>query len=410
MRIGILSQWFDPETGPAALPAVYAREFVRAGHEVAVLTGFPNYPEGRIYPGYKQSFRAVEETDGITVTRVPLYANHSSSAIGRVANYASFAAAASLLGVGALRGVDAIWVYNSPITVHVPLMLHSRWGRVPYFLHVQDVWPDSLLESGMIPSGPIGRVVGRLVATVVRKMELRASAVGVISPGVRELVLERNPGVDPNRIVFAPNPANESLFRPLAARRRAGGEPFTILYAGAIGEVQGFEAVIEAAAALHDSSASIHFTFAGDGIALPRLKRIVEERGLSNVSFLGRVPQESIPVLMADADAQLVSLADSPFLRRTLPSKVSAILASQSPILAVINGDGARILRESNGAVVTPSDPRSIADAARRLAALTPDELSDLGRNGRQYYEDNFSARATAHTIIRTLEGFTGDH
>ncbi len=410
MRIGILSQWYEPETGPAAIPALYAREFRRAGHDVAVLTGFPNYPQGQIYSGYRQRLRLLQDIDGISITRVPLHMNHSRSSLGRALNYISFAASASTLGVGVLRNVDAIWVYNSPITVHAPLMAHSRGGAVPYFLHVQDLWPESLTESGMIPGGRIGGAIGSVAARVVRSMERRAAAIGVISPSVRELILRRNPAVDPDRIVFAPNPANEELFqpRPLRVRRDPAG-PFRILYAGAMGDVQGLETVVEAVHSLARSGVAVHLDLAGDGIARERIESLVADRRMSCIRFLGRVPQQRIPDLMAEADAHLVSLADSPFLRRTMPSKIPALLASGVPILGVVAGDCADVLRESGAAVLAqPGNRESVISAIRSLAAASPRELAARGESGRRYYESRFAAEASARTIIRALEGMTG--
>jgi len=410
MKIGILSQWYEPETGPAAIPALYAREFRRAGHDVAVLTGFPNYPHGQIYSGYRQRPRLSQDIDGISITRVPLHMNHSRSSLRRAVNYISFAASASTLGLGALRNVDAIWVYNSPITVHAPLMAHSRGGAVPYFLHVQDLWPESLTESGMIPGGRIGGAIGSVAARVVRSMECRAAAIGIISPSVRELILRRNPAVDADRIVFAPNPANEALFRPRPLRvDRDPARPFTILYAGAMGDVQGLETVIEAVDSLARSGVAIHLDLAGDGIARERLESLVADRRISCIRFLGRVPQQGIPDLMAQADAHLVSLADSPFLRRTMPSKIPALLSSGVPILGVVAGDGADVLRESGAAVLAqPGNRDSVISAIRSLATASAHVLAAHGESGRRYYESRFAAEASARTIIRALEGMTG--
>lgn len=245
MRIGILSQWFDPEPGPASLPGVYAREFIASGHDVSVLTGFPNYPTGRIYEGYRLCRRRRERRDGAAVTRVALYPSHNASALGRISNYASFAVSATASGGSALRGADAVWVYNSPVTVGLPLLWHTKAGRTPFFLHVQDLWPDSLIESGMMPRGRLGRLASVAVDRVVRLTERQAAIVGVSSRGMREVILERHPRVDPSKLVYAPNPTNEELFRPAAVVRDELGLPVEeagtveLMYAGAIGEVQG---------------------------------------------------------------------------------------------------------------------------------------------------------------------------
>jgi len=241
-------------------------------------------------------------------------------------------------------------------------------------------------------------------------MERHAAAIGIISPSVRELILERNPDVDPDRIVFAPNPANEELFRPRGgSRRRDAAEPFTILYAGAMGDVQGLETVIEAVDSLVRSGVAVRLDLAGDGIARVRLESLVAERGMTGIRFLGRVPQQRVPDLMGEADAHLVSLADSPFLRRTMPSKIPSLLASQVPILGVIAGDGAEVLRDSGAAVLAdPGNRDSVMSAIRSLTATSSSDLSVFGENGRRNYESRFAAEASARTIIRALEGMTG--
>lgn len=413
MRLGILSQWFDPETGPAALPGVFAREFVRAGHEVSVLTGFPNYPSGEIYPGYKQRVKDTSTIDGATVTRVPLYPNHSSSAVGRVGNYVSFAGSATLLGRRALAQVDAVWVYNSPVTVSLPLMVHSRGGRTPYFLHVQDLWPDSLMESGMLPRGVAGGMAERAIKRIVRATERRATVVGVISPSVRELILERNPGLDPGKIVYVANPTDESLFIPIPELHRRGAalpstNRFTLMYVGAIGDVQGLDTLLDAAEMLKHSSPHVHFEIVGDGIARQRLEQSAFSRQLSSVVFRGRVAKEAVPTMMATADAQLVSLADSPFLRLTTPSKIPSLLASEVPIIGVIAGDGATTLLESGSAfVVSPGSAEALAEAITSLAEISAQERIQMGRNGRAFYESHFSAAIAATKIVSSLKGST---
>lgn len=410
MRLGMLTQWFDPEAGPAALPGVYAREFIKSGHKVKVLTGFPNYPEGKIYPGYSLQPRMREYAPSLQVTRVALYPNHSSSAIGRIINYASFALSASTLGLGALRGVEAIWVYNSPVTVAVPMLLHSKWGNVPIFLHVQDLWPDSLVESGMFPEGEVAQKLEEVIATLVRFMEKKSAVVGVISKGVKELILERNPALDADRIVYVPNPTNEQLFVDAMIRSKYSNcedsiKPVEIMYAGAIGEVQGFDSLIEAANLLRDRH-DIMFTLVGDGISRDRLQNKVNDLGLSNITFAGRVDQARIPELIASADIQLVSLAASPFLKHTTPSKIPSLLASGVPIVAQIEGDGARLLKESKAAaIVKPGDYRGMASAISDLVNAGPMKWIEMGEAGRKFYEENLSAAAASHKIISALQG-----
>ncbi|MDI9628066.1 MAG: glycosyltransferase family 4 protein [Acidobacteriota bacterium] len=408
MKLGILTQWYDPETGPASLPGVYAREFIKQGHQVKVLTGLPNYPEGKLYPGYEMCWRSHEVRDEVPVRRVALYPNHSESAVGRILNYTSFGVSATLLAGRPFRDADAIWVYNSPITVALPMLAHSGFGRTPVFLHVQDLWPDSLVESGMLPSGQLSRQVARLVAAIVRFTERRASVIGVISPSVRELILERNPALDASRIVYVPNPTNEQLFHSaesLRSKLRVSRslDVVEVMYAGAIGEVQGLNTLIDAAELLchrHD----IKITVVGDGISRGRLEQRAVRRRLTNVEFVGRVPQDEIPELIARADIQLVSLAANPFLAYTTPSKIPSLLASGVPIVAQLEGDGADLLRQSGAAqVVRPGHPEDLARAISDVADSGPGRWAEMGRSGRRYYERHLSAQTAATRITDAL-------
>lgn len=408
MKIGILSQWYDPEPGPASLPGVYAREFVARGHDVSVLTGFPNYPDGKLYDGYRIRRRTRERIDDAEVTRVAVYPNHSSSAIGRIANYASFALSASASGRSALRDVDAVWVYNSPVTVSLPLLRHTRGGRTPFFLHVQDLWPDSLLDSGMIPPGVVRRLTAKIVDSVVRFTERRAAVVGVCSQSVRGIILERHPDIDPERIVYAPNPTNEALFRPVAETRGrldicpVPEGPVEVLYAGAIGEVQGLDTLLDAAKLLR--AEDVRISLAGDGISRKRLEQRVEDEGLDNVRFLGRVPQSDVPELIARAHIHLVSLADAPFLAHTTPSKIATLLASAVPIVGHLAGDGARLVRDSGaGVTVAPGDAPALATAIAAMVASGPESWRVSGDRGRRYYDQNLSAAATSDSILQAL-------
>lgn len=408
MRLGMLTQWYDPETGPASLPGVYAREFVKQGHEVKVLTGFPNYPDGKLYPGYRLRPRLRESRGKICVTRVALFPSHSKSAPGRILNYTTFALSASTLGMGALKDIDALWVYNSPITVALPMLMHTRFGRTPIFLHVQDLWPDSLIESGMFPDSFSSRQISRAIAGLVRFTERHSAVIGVISESVRELLLERNPRLHPSKIVYVPNPTNEQMFLPVdEIRQKLGISPrpgvVEFMYAGAIGEVQGLDTLLDAAEMLRERP-DIQITLVGDGISRQRLEQRVSKERLTNVRFLGRVTQDEIPALIARADVQLVSLASKPFLRHTTPSKISSLLASGVPLVAQIEGDGAKLLRQSGAALV--AQPGSAEDLARAICKMVDDgqgARANMGLAGLRFYKECLSAEAAAATITAAL-------
>ncbi|WP_258803083.1 glycosyltransferase family 4 protein [Pseudarthrobacter sp. NS4] len=413
MKVGMLTQWFDPETGPAALPGVFAREMIRQGNEVSVLTGFPNYPQGRLYDGYSQRPRSTRTEGGTRVTRVPLYASHDSSGLGRAVNYSSFALSAAILGARTLSNTDAVWVYNSPVSVALPLMTETRLGRKPYFLHVQDLWPDSLINSKMVPRGLLGQMISRRISSVVRLMENRAAYIGVISPSVRSLILERNPDVDPSRIVYVPNPTDETIFLPevtedTGSHRHLWQSSFSVMYMGAVGEAQGLDTVLEAAK-LFAPSDNVRIVIVGDGTAKRRLQERVTTERISSVVFHDRIPKAQVPSMMASANVQLVSLANDDFLRFTTPSKISSIMASGLPIIGQLAGDGAALIRDAGaGVAVDPGDATGLAEAVLRLSRSGQGALSSYGKSGLSYYESNLSAHVTTGRILTALRSAIG--
>lgn len=408
--LGILSQWFDPETGPAALPGVYARAIVDQGLDVDVLTGYPNYPDGSIYEGYQQRPRRTESPSrGIRVTRVPLYASHDASASRRAANYLSFAMSAAVLGVRALRRADAVWVYNSPITVSLPLMVHTAFGRRPYFLHVQDIWPDSLVSSGMVRGdGFVTRLALGVVRRIVHFTERRAAVIGVISPSVKPLLLERNRRLDPAKIVYVPNPTDEEVFKDVRQLSRADhpdvpwSNTFTFMYIGAVGALQGLDAVIDAFKKLEHENVSL--VIVGDGTALERLRERARAEAIPNLHLIGRVRKQDVPRFMATSDVQVVSLADDPFLHVTTPSKIPTTLAAGKPMLGHLTGDGALLIEQAGSGIVAKSyDIDALESAMWKFVALAPAELASMADSGVEYYHRHLSAASCARIIIESL-------
>lgn len=218
LRIGLLTQWYNPEPGPAALPGVLARGLAERGHEVQVLTGFPNYPSGYIAAGYAVRRRLVEVAGGVTVTRVALYPSHDGSTTRRMLNYGSFGASAMVNGLGSLRGLDALWVNYSPVTVGGAQLLARAALGVPSVVHVLDLWPDTLFAGGFANEGRFGSLVHRGLNAWCGAMYRAASSVAYISPGVGQVLQSR--GVAAEKLHYVPMWADEEVFRPAAADLR----------------------------------------------------------------------------------------------------------------------------------------------------------------------------------------------
>ncbi|GAA4994794.1 glycosyltransferase family 4 protein [Actinopolymorpha pittospori] len=405
MRVGLLSQWFDPEPGPASLPGVLARGLAKRGHEVRVLTGFPNYPTGRLMSGYRMARRMEETLEDVRIRRVALYPSHDASPVHRVATYGSFAMSAIVSGVDALRDLDAVWVSNSPITVSLPMWFVRYVHKVPVVLHVLDLWPDSVRASGLVAPGRTLRALERGMSAWCRGMYRSAGRIAYISPGVGDLLQRR--GVAKEKLVYIPMWADESALTPAANDMRAelsiGPDQTVLVYAGTLGETQGLTALVDACAAVVDDRRLVCLV-AGSGVAEESLRQRARTSGATNIRFLGRLPKERMPALMATGDVHFVGLRPTSMAAYTMPSKVQATLASGRAMLVAGEGDVATVARQSGAAVtVLPDDPVAIAAGIRAMCDLGRDELRDMGRQGRAYYARTFSVEAGVERVEAAL-------
>lgn len=400
MRVLILTQWYPPE--PALLLQELAQSLRSYGHEVTVLTGFPNYPTGRLYPGYRLRIRQREVLAGISVVRVPLYPDHSRSGLRRALNYVSFALSTTILGPWRLRRPDVIFVYHPPLTVGLPAYVLSRLWRAPFVYQIQDMWPETLAATGMLNDPRILRWIGVFARWVYAK----ASAILVISAGFKQNLLDK--GVPLEKIHVISNWVDTATYYPdepdpaLAAELGMAGR-FNIVFAGNMGEAQGLQTVVEAADLLRDVP-EVQFVLVGDGTALPALKQTATERDLKNVRFLPRRPATAMSRLYALADVLLVHLKDEPLFRITIPHKILAYLGVGKPILAAVEGDAADLVN-SVGAGITcaPENPTALAAAVRQLWALPASERRAMGARGLIAARERYSREVLTAEIESVL-------
>lgn len=390
MKILILSQWYPPE--PVAIPHEMACDLVNRGHEVLSITSFPNYPSGRIYPGYRQHLWQWEEMDGVQVLRLPLYPYHGRSGALRAVNFLSFAMSTSLLSPLLCGSVDLIYVYHPPLTIGLPAWVIGLLKRAPFVYDIKDMWPETLRATGMTQSNMVCSILGRLAQFVYA----RAAAIVVPSPGFKRNLIAK--GVPADKIHFIPNWADEALYRPvspdltLAIEHGLAGR-FNIIYAGNMGLAQGLDTVIEAAQYLEDLP-DVQFVLIGDGVDEPRLRRRVVECGVKNVRFLGRQPAERMPYFFALADVLLVHLKRDPLFEITIPSKTLAYMACGRPILMAAAGDAAEVVRDAGaGLICAPQDPQTLADTVRTFYTMPASERERLGQSGREAFLKHYTQR-----------------
>jgi glycosyltransferase involved in cell wall biosynthesis len=389
MRILILTQWFDPE--PTFKGLAFAKELLKQGHEVEVLTGFPNYPDGKLYPGYRIRMLQSETIDGISVKRVPLYPNHDNSSIKRILNYVSFSLSAALLGPFLVNSADVLYVYHPPATVALPGITISLLRRIPFVYDIQDLWPDTLEATGMLKNRLILNCVG-LWCRLTYKL---ANHIVVLSPGFKRKLVER--GVPEEKIGVIYNWCDESQIVPMDRVQAEKLEPdmrerFNIVFAGTMGKAQALDAVLDAAKIVAERLPNVQFVFVGGGIEVDRLRGRVKQESLKNVVFLPRRPQAQIGSVLCVGDVLLVHLKDDPLFEITLPSKTQAYLSIGRPILMAVRGDAAQLVEAAGaGIACLPENAESIASAVEKLVNLTKEERAKMGKRGAAFYQQELS-------------------
>lgn len=394
MRVLILSQYFEPE--PIPKPVELARELRNRGHEVSVLTGFPNYPSGKLYPGFRLGAMKHEKTEGIPVTRSLMFPYHGRRVIGRLLNYTSFMTSA-VMGSFFTPPCDVIYVWHPPLTTGVAAWLIARRRRVPFVYDVQDIWPESAVLSGILKEGGLVRLMHILEHLVYRK----AHHILVVTDGARINLIGK--GVAPDKVSVMPHWVDESPFlktdrgaREEIRNRFGWSDRFVVLFAGNIGLVQGLDTLLLAARELNGDSKFL-IVLIGDGTDKDRLQKMSNSMGLQGkIQFIGHQPADRMPDFMAASDALLVHLKRSELSRYIIPTKTLSYLAAGKPILLALDGASAQLIREAGaGLVVPPERPSELACAIRALGDMPLSQRTEMGRLGREY--------VTAHLSKRTV-------
>ena len=389
MRILIFTQWFDPE--PAFKGLIFAKQLRGAGNEVEVITGFPNYPGGTIYPNYRIKWFQREVIDEIKINRVPLYPSHNSSTIKRFFNYLSFAISSCIYGIFAAGRADIIYVYHPPITVGLSAAFVSMVRRIPLVVDINDLWPDTLAATGMV----LNQRLLSLVEITCQWLYRRASHVIVGTPGFRKRLIER--GVPAEKIEVIYNWCDEQV---LQLKESAQSDDFgmtgrfNVVFAGTMGKAQALNSVIHAANRLQTLAPSVQFIFVGGGIEVENLKALKDSLSVDNLVFLPIMPITEIGKIINNADVLLVHLKDEPLFEITLPSKTQAYMSVGKPILMAVKGDAAELIQFSGGGCCAlPENVTSIVETVVKMTNLPSETLAGMGIRNRIFYVKNLSLK-----------------
>jgi glycosyltransferase involved in cell wall biosynthesis len=388
LKLLVVTQYFYPENFRVN---ELVAEMVRRGHQVTVLTGLPNYPQGRFFEGYGWFGPKQELVGGATVIRVLMIPRGKGSGLRLLVNYLSFAFFASLTALWSLpRQQDAIFVFEvSPVTVGLPAIVAAWRSKAPILFWVLDLWPQSLQATGAVRATWALKLVARGVRWIYSRCTLVLGQSHAFLDSISEI------GADPSRLRYFPNWIEVEYEAAPPDTNPNRGKEFRIIYAGNIGVAQDFPAIIQAAALLAKMAPSVRWVLAGDGRLAPWVKEEVAKRGLEDkFELLGQLPPSRMPELFAGADALLVTLRVDPVFSLTIPGKIQSYMASGKPILAMIDGEGARVVKESGaGLVAAAGDWMQLARLAMQLAAMPADELAALGQQSRQYAMREFGRR-----------------
>jgi putative colanic acid biosynthesis glycosyltransferase WcaI len=390
MRFVILTQYYPPEIGaPQVRLASFAKELQRQGHEPIVLTGMPNYPSGVVHERYRGHLLMHEELDGIPVIRTWLFATNSVRFLPRLSSYVSFCLSA-LLSLRWIRRADFVFVESPPLFLAATAHLIARFVDARWIMNVSDLWPDTVLEMGMVKPGLFLRAAEALERWSYR----RASFVVAVTKGIQSRLVDRK-SVPKNKVLFLPNGVDTTLFQPSSPKEDLrstlgldGRKVF--LFAGLHGHAQDLGTIISAAELLRERD-DIRIGFIGDGPVKPWAMREVSRRSLLNVFFQPPQRLSDMPDFWSIATAALVTLHDLPVFNGARPSKSFPPMASGVPVIFAGRGEMHDLLKAHGaGLTVAPENPDALAQAIRELADDSALARA-LGSNARKLVLEQFS-------------------
>jgi colanic acid biosynthesis glycosyl transferase WcaI len=450
VKILYISQYFPPEMGaPAARAAELAHHWAEAGHDISVLTGFPNHPTGvvpeewrprlrrLIYhericqqrprpsalspqasdPGpqtadFKPQLRKPEargprsdDTRHVDVFRTWLWPLPNRKAHERMRNYASFCLSAALRGLFIPRP-DVIIATSPQLLVGLAGWWLALARRTPFVFEVRDLWPESLAAVGL---GTEGSLLHHVLAAVAKFLYQRADRIVVVTPAFREHLIERR-RVLAEKIAVVENGVETDLFTPLPEagndrlRQELGAAgKFLVCYAGTMGMAHGLETLLETASLLRQNP-EVLFLLVGEGAEKERIKTLAQSRGLANVRFLDQQPREKIPAFISASDACLVLLKKAEIFKTVIPTKMLEFMSSARPVILGVEGEARKIVEEAGaGLAIEPENAEALACAIRQLAA-NHELARALGQKGREYVLRHFARGRTAEKYIQVLQ------
>lgn len=408
MKILYVSQYFPPEMGaPAARVAELSRHWARMGHDVTVLTGFPNHPTGVVPEEWRSRLHRLHCTDtidGVKVVRTWLWPLPNRKAHERIRNYASFCVSAAISGL-ALPKPDVVIATSPQLLCALAGWWLAWWKRVPFVFEVRDLWPESLAAVG---AGSEGSLLHRTLGAIAGFLYRRAQRIVVVAPAFTNHLM-RYWNVPAAKISTVENGVETDVFRldPAAAEVRKQlhlEDRFLICYIGTMGNAHGLETLIAAAEELQTALPSTMFLLIGEGAEKDRIAKLAAQRGLQNIKFLDQQPRERIPAYVSAADLCLVMLRKSELFKTVIPTKLLEYMACERPVIVAVDGQARQIVETAHaGVFVEPENSKALVKAILDLAGES-ERRRQMGASGRAYIVNQFSREKTARDYITVLQ------
>jgi len=405
LRVTFLTHYFPPEVGPAQTRLhELAKRLIKAGQAVRVVTGFPSYPAGVVFTGYRGMLFMEDRVDGIRVLRTWVFATRSRGFLGRILNYMSFPVS-SLLATRKLGRTDVIYVQSPPLFTGLAALWFARLKRAPFIFNVSDIWPQSAVELGILRN----RFAIRIAEMLERHIYRRAARITVPTPGILERLAAR--GVPREKLFLLTNGVDTAAYQAatsdLELSRQLGLDGHKVfMYAGLHGLAQGLDVILEAAKLTRNPE--VLYVFVGDGADKAALVAKAQAEGISNVRFLPIQPTSTLPALLKLVYATVIPLRRLDLFKTALPSKLFDSMAAGRPIVAPLWGEAAALVETADcGLVVEPEDAGALQQAVEKLAA-DPELARRLGEQGRRYVVEHFDRDDIAARLVKLLEETVG--
>ena len=382
MKILVVSQYFYPESFRVN---ALCKELVRRGHEVTVLTGYPQYPQGEIYDGYGFGIPYEKAWHGVEIIRVNVKPR-GKNLIGLFNNCLSFVTEGGKWVRQCKDKYDAVYVFEvSPVTVGLPAVAYKKKFGVPMLFNVQDLWPENVEIVMGIQNKLIIFTINKIVDYIYKYSDIILCS----SRGFVERINQR--GVPRNKLIFWPQFCEDPDLDDSSIPKEYESDYFNITFAGNIGDAQGIDMLVEAAKIIKKMGRRVRWFLLGEGRAKKRIELFIEEYNLSDTVFLlGRVSEHEANCYVHHADCAYLSFQDNPVFDMTIPAKLQTYLACGVPILAAAGGESAQIILQAGCGIVTDRTPMALSEAVIKITGIPPDKRRAMGKASGDYFRKHF--------------------